>query len=644
MRPPGRGCDPQGGDATPRRGCDPLEGDATPWKRMRPPGRGCDPLEGMRPPRMLAQGKGEEMRAAVLRFGEWMKTIEKKVKTWPQNIPEILVFIIYTIGHFVMSYYHEPWYDEAVAWQIAKCASVKEILWEIPHYEGHPQFWHILMSFFAKNGVPYQLSLSILSYLFAGTAILCILKYSPFPRGVKLLLPFNYFLFYQYSVISRPYAVMLLAFVLLAMTYKKRNESPVRFVLCLAFLCVSSAYGIVVAGGITIAWVIDILEEESGKKFFQKMIQDRRVWCMVGLLVLAMALIVCIFPAEDNFATEFIGRLKHPMSYGERLLYMLVALPAELFFTAAFHSHGLLLIAVEFEGIEIAMAYVLGAVIWCAILTMAFCRKTLPQLVIPFGLFALFGSAVYVAQHHIGVGMLILIYWYWITLEENQPRNQKKRNYSGILKKFADSVKEEEKVFQGIGLLLLVSMVLLPVVWTVQSCKMEVEQTYAAGRNEALFIKEHHLDKYDIWASWKKMKLPGEKEDTKNVMNTNEFPTVDNVLAYFDSNIFENVRCRVRATDYSSHKMATEEENQINYEMWRKLGKPDVLYQDVQLDLLYGDKDIIKREYTLVYSELCYSIWKGTGEAVTSNIYVRKELAKKLGLKEVEEANLWSKR
>lgn len=73
-------------------------------------------------------------------------------------------------------------------------------------------------------------------------------------------------------------------------------------------------------------------------------------------------------------------------------------------------------------------------------------------------------------------------------------------------------------------------------------------------------------------------------------------------------------------------------------------GKPDVLYQDVQLDLLYGDMDIFKREYTLVYSELCYSIWKGTSEAVTSNIYVRKELVEELGLKEVEEANLWNKR
>ena len=34
---------------------------------------------------------------------------------------------------FVMTIFHEPWYDEAEAWQIAHCASVKDILFTIKY-------------------------------------------------------------------------------------------------------------------------------------------------------------------------------------------------------------------------------------------------------------------------------------------------------------------------------------------------------------------------------------------------------------------------------------------------------------------------------------------------------------------------------
>ena len=65
------------------------------------------------------------------------------------------VVILYCVLHFVIGHYHEPWFDEAQAWQIAKCASIKEILFKIPHYEGHPPLWHLILAIPAKLGVPY---------------------------------------------------------------------------------------------------------------------------------------------------------------------------------------------------------------------------------------------------------------------------------------------------------------------------------------------------------------------------------------------------------------------------------------------------------------------------------------------------------
>lgn len=161
--------------------------------------------------------------------------------------PEIAVMLVYIAAHLGMAIVHEPFFDEAEAWQIAKCVSLKTLLLETTHYEGHPPLWHLILMPLAKAGAPYELSLTLVSLVFAGGAVFLILRYAPFPRIVRLLLPFTYFYFYQYGVISRVYCVMVLEFVLLSIFYKDRNEKPGRYVSVLMLLCITSAYGIVIA-------------------------------------------------------------------------------------------------------------------------------------------------------------------------------------------------------------------------------------------------------------------------------------------------------------------------------------------------------------------------------------------------------------
>ena len=76
---------------------------------------------------------------------------------------EWILFVLLIVSYFCVSFFHEPWFDEAQSWQIAKCASIKDILFEVPHYEAHPPLWHLLLSLFAKIGVPYELGLSLAS-------------------------------------------------------------------------------------------------------------------------------------------------------------------------------------------------------------------------------------------------------------------------------------------------------------------------------------------------------------------------------------------------------------------------------------------------------------------------------------------------
>lgn len=97
-------------------------------------------------------------------------------------------------------------------------------------------------------------------------AVAVLLFKSPFPKLIRCLLPFNFFLFYQYGVISRPYCIFVLAIFLAAVCYKNRNEHPVKYLLCLALMCAVHSYGIMIAGGLCIVWLIEIFIEYKKKR------------------------------------------------------------------------------------------------------------------------------------------------------------------------------------------------------------------------------------------------------------------------------------------------------------------------------------------------------------------------------------------
>lgn len=73
----------------------------------------------------------------------------------------IIVLLIYSVMLIAVICFHEPWYDEAQSWLIARDASFREMLVKIPHYEGHPPLWWLILAVPAKLGMPYELSIKI---------------------------------------------------------------------------------------------------------------------------------------------------------------------------------------------------------------------------------------------------------------------------------------------------------------------------------------------------------------------------------------------------------------------------------------------------------------------------------------------------
>lgn len=541
----------------------------------------------------------------------------RKVEAIQGRKPEYAVLVIYTIAHLCMAIFHEPFFDEAEAWQIAKCVSLKTLLFETTHYEGHPPLWHLLLMPLAKAGAPYEVSLTLVSLVFMGAAVFLILWYAPFPRIVRLLLPFTYFYFYQYGVISRVYCLMTLEFVLLAIAYRVRNDKPGRYVAVLMLLCVTSAYGVVIAGGLALVWLWEIWDRKGIRGLAGRYRKDRRIWWLGALLAVAVCVILQIMPREDTYA---VAQIEHETVYNSflvRLIYMLLVLPADVTLTDVFGEH-IYLYKASLPISALLSGAIVGGLLWFLLLFYGKKKGTVLLCVLPYMLFAFFGAAVYISLHHIGIGLLYLCFWAWASME----------SWGGTACGENGMVQSVERPVRGAAVLLGTLALSISLFWTVASCTLDIDKIYSAGRNEAAFIKEHHLDQYRIMAGWMTA-----YDSAGNIIDTdiNLCGQAVNVAPYFDHNIFFNFNEGRDDRNYVTHMRLTQEETQAVYDTWRKGGFPQVLMTYPNLTEAYGE-EAFGQQYVLVYQAPIERMWKAGTSYDTCDIYIQRELLAETGL------------
>lgn len=535
----------------------------------------------------------------------------QKMDELPGKAPEILALLVYAAAHLGMAVVHEPFFDEAEAWQIARSVTLKTLFLETTHYEGHPPLWHLVLMPFAKAGAPYELSLALISLAFTGTAVFLILWYAPFPRLVRLLLPFTYFFFYQYGVISRVYCVMTLAFVLAAMAYRRRNVRPDRYVAALILMCVTLAYGLVIAGGLALVWLWEIWREGRRK-------WDRRISWLAVLLAAALGVVWMIMPRADTYATVSADAVTIENPFIVRLLYTFFVLPSDVTLTDVYSEHMLLSRAYLMPSALFSGALI-GMLIWGVLLYYGRKRGTALLLVVPYSLFAVFAAAVYVSIHHIGIGLLYFCFWCWVTAENGERVADRTElsadgNMAGAVRCAAVLL---GTLAMGVSLY-----------WTGAACKLDIDKNYAPGRHEAAFIKAHHLDEYRMMTSWL---IAYDEEGDIRLTDINECNMAVNVAPYFEHNLFFNFNGGSDERNYVTHILLSEEETQRQYEKWRGEEPPQVLWMMPELSEVYGGT-VTMRDYVPVWKEGVWQVWKAGANYYESDIHVRRELLEETGL------------
>lgn len=275
--------------------------------------------------------------------------------------------------------YHEPWVDEAQAWQLARSLPLVTLFQKYIRYEGSPGLWHFLLWILSRVHVSYA-GMHWVCGAIAVAGISVFVLRSPFPRYLKLSLPFTYFLLFQYAVVARNY--VLVPWLLFMIAYRWRR-SPVVIALLLGLLANVALHAAAISGGLAIVYAIERIGDvkESGQ---------RRRLLFSGAILLgfyAFALWTA-WPPHDLVLSHFRGQSRPFTEYAIASLVWGLCQP-----------------------------WILSVLFWIAIAMCFFARRSLIYL-LPVAIFACFSGSVYVGFWHAGLLVPTIICLLWITWPE----------------------------------------------------------------------------------------------------------------------------------------------------------------------------------------------------------------------------------
>ena len=342
--------------------------------------------------------------------------------------------------------HHEPWADEAQAWLLSRDLGYRYLVFHQLAYEGHPPLWPTIL-WVANHWLylPYQ-SLGWIAGLCAIAGCWFFARYSPFPAVIRVLLPFTYFIAFQYAIVARPYVLLPLFAFSAAHFFAGAERRPWRFIAATSALALLSAHGVMLALGLTAsrAWYF---------RSWKQIPVDARKQLLRAALVFC---IVIAFVARVNWppSDRYFARFDRPANenFG---LSVLPAVISNAFFGSLVPS--------------IAFLLVVGG--WCA-----YRRRFLP-FALPTVLLLLLFTKVYANYWHCGVLTLIVLTALWIAwpMHPNEARGP-------------------ERVLYALVLFGVISLSVVQVYWSAKTLAMDYSGAYSGSLDAANYLRSVGAD------------------------------------------------------------------------------------------------------------------------------------------------------
>ena len=510
--------------------------------------------------------------------------------------------------------FHEPGFNEIQAWAIAKTATFKQIVFEFPHWEGHPPLWFLLLAIPAKLGISVEWGMKTVACLISMISAGLIIFKAPFPKWARFLLPFTYFLFFEYSVLSRPYGIIVLALVLACLSFPRKDQNPWPFALSLTLLALTHAFGLLAAFGLTCAWLVDIKQHKTWKQFFSQIFNFTLFVPLFILLSAAVFTLFCIWPRPDTAAMA----LKSTTPIWQQLLCVFLVFPADTL-GSSFIASSQLIKQMSFTPLQLICGSITGLLIW-GVIALFYAKKAIKYVVLAYIPVALF-SMCYFGLHHLGIIFMIFVFGAWISTRSG-PSWWEQLCQEG---KFLPWQQQAVAKLQRITILFIL---LISLGATVCSSWADFRLPFLSSeKGLANFIRLHHLENAYILSTWER------NYAEPHLPNTAAITFGIGTASYLGKNVVANLNNADPAQFYRLHRLASAQENAINFARWRQHGLPDLILGPAPLQEIYGEQ--LKRPfpYVLVYNMISYYFDKyHMPKEVRVPIYARKDIAEKYHL------------
>lgn len=416
--------------------------------------------------------------------------------------------------------HHEPWSDEAQAWFLSGNNSVWQMFRYRMHYEGAPALWHILLHSFQLAHGTFG-ALNWLGAAFAVAGVVVFLRCSPFPVIIRALLPFTFFIQYQYAVIARSYNLFpLLVFTLCAL-YGKRSRL-IWFALTAGLLANLSMQGIEVASVLSALYLYDLYREH---RLGYSVPQARLVASGVVFGVLALVAVYEAIPAPDvNFAISdtvsdgAVHRLLVRVIGETKPVYSAPPLPgpwvppfveppepSALSHPADWTAWNLDHHSTDSAGHSLpqpwyikAAAFLVGslseatwpiansnllAIIFLGLLVGWLWERHSVRFLLPWLAIVLVGQVIWVAEHHAGMMFIAVVAAAWIGAKREPARQPSSALNAAFIGAFA-------------------LVLLLQVGWAAYSLKQDIDSSYDPGRETAAYLNAHPVPRTAAFNYW----------------------------------------------------------------------------------------------------------------------------------------------
>ena len=367
--------------------------------------------------------------------------VNRRIATLGLAPADLGVFVAYVVMLCVFVPFHEPWADEAQAWLMSRDLGLFTLVFHAIRHEGHPALWYVVLWVPTHLHAGYWL-FSWISAAIAAAGIWVLLRLAPFPFYLRALLPFTFFLGYQYSVVARSYVLFPLLGFLAAHLYRLRRPRPVGMAVVLALLANVSLHGTLVALAIAALYAGKIRRQrfEPGAEVAARL----EIWMGRAVFVGSILFVaVCLWPTQGALlgmgptVTKIIDRLsipvhtvappRNPAPLAADSTALASAPPAALQPGVAIPTARRPIPGVgRFANVRNVLTYafasswLVGVLFEVIVLVYLFRRRQI-KLALPLILLAIFLTFVYGALWHLGLLWIVALMVLWMAWDESVP-------------------------------------------------------------------------------------------------------------------------------------------------------------------------------------------------------------------------------